>query len=149
MPSVPNPNLKPERARSEELAIEHKDAHGLIRLSLFNEIVKDALISQTGPLPVTPVQVGTFVQNVDRTRARGVELSVQRNDLLPRIDVSGSVTYADAITAKDIIFPAAVGKLIPSVSPLEGDAGHDMAANRSDFADRGGALCEPQLRRAR
>ena len=113
--AVPNPNLRPERARSEELAIERHDDHGLIRLALFNELVKDALISQTGPLPVVPVQVGSFVQNVDRTRARGVELSVQRTNLLPRIDVSGSVTYADAITTKDTAFPAAVGKLIPSV----------------------------------
>jgi len=113
--SVPNPNLRPERARSEELALERKDSHGSIRLSLFNEVIRDALISQTGPLPVTPVQTGTFVQNVDRTRARGIELAVQRSNVVPRVDLSGSVTYADAITSKDTAFPAAVGKLLPSV----------------------------------
>jgi iron complex outermembrane receptor protein len=31
------------------------------------------------------------------------------------VDVSGSVTYADARTVKDTIFPAAVGRLLPSV----------------------------------
>jgi iron complex outermembrane receptor protein len=117
--SIPNANLRPERARALELAVERHDTHGTVRLSLFNEVVKDALISQTGPLavtpPVTPAPVGTFVQNVDRTRARGVELAVQRTGILPRVDVSGSVTYADAITSKDTLFPAAVGKLIPSV----------------------------------
>ena len=113
--SVPNPNLRPERARSEELALEQHDRHGTIRLSLFNEVIDDALISQTGPLAVTPIQVGTFVQNVDRTRARGVELAVARTDVVPRVDVQASVTYADAITSKDTIFPAAVGKLLPSV----------------------------------
>lgn len=114
VPAVPNPNLKPERALSEELAIEHHDAHGSIRLSVFNESIKDALISQTGPLPGT-AQFGTFVQNVDRTRARGIELAIQRTDLLPRFDLSGSVTYADATTRKDTVFPAAEGKLLPQV----------------------------------
>ena len=112
-PSIPNPNLKPERALSEELAIERHDDHGSIRLSFFNENVKDALISQLGPLPND--QTGTFVQNVDRTRARGIELATQRTDILPRLDLSGSVTYADAITSKDAAFPAAVGKLLPQV----------------------------------
>ncbi|WP_174296303.1 TonB-dependent receptor [Sphingomonas bacterium] len=113
--SVPNPNLRPERARSGELALEQHDRHGTIRLSLFDEVIDDALISQTGPLAVTPVQVGTYVQNVDRTRARGVELAVARTDVVPRVDIQGSVTYADAITSKDRVFPAAVGKLLPSV----------------------------------
>ncbi len=111
--AIPNPNLKPERALSEELAIERHDSHGSIRLSFFNENVKDALISQIGPLPGN--QTGTFFQNVDRTRARGVELAVRWTDILPRIDLSGSVTYADAITVKDKVFPAAEGKLLPQV----------------------------------
>jgi iron complex outermembrane receptor protein len=110
--AVPDPDLKPERALSEELAIERHDAHGSIRLSLFNEAVKDALISQTGTLDGAPA---TFVQNVDRTRARGMELAVQRTDLLPRFDLSGSVTYADAETRRDVAFPAAQGRLLPSV----------------------------------
>lgn len=115
VPALPNPNLRPERALSEELAIEHHDAHGTARLSFFNEVIQDALISQTGPLPVVPVQVGTFVQNVDRTRARGVELAVQRTDVVSRLDLSGSVTYADATTRRNAVLPASVGKLIPGV----------------------------------
>jgi iron complex outermembrane receptor protein len=110
--AIPDPNLKPERALSEELAIERHDAHGSIRLSLFNEVVKDALISQVGTLNGN---LSTFVQNVDRTRARGVELAVQRTDLLPRFDLSGSVTYADAETRKDAALPGAVDKLLPQV----------------------------------
>ncbi len=113
--AVPNPNLCPEHARSGELALEHQDAHGTFRLSLFDEVIDDALISQTGSLPVTPVQVGTFVQNVDRTRARGVEVAGTRTDVVRRVDLTGSVTYADAITSKDTAFPAAAGHLLPSV----------------------------------
>jgi len=114
-PSIPDPDLRPERARSAELAVEHHDARGSVRLSLFDEVVKDALISQIGALPTVPVTTGTFVQNVDRTRARGLELAVQRSDLLPRIDLSASLTYAGAVTSRDAAFPAAVGKLLPSV----------------------------------
>lgn len=113
--NLPNPNLRPERALSEELSVERKDEHGSVRLSVFNESIKDALISQTGPLAVVPAQVGTFVQNVDRTRARGVEFAFQHTDLVPRVDLSGSVTYADATTRADTVLPSAVGKLLPSV----------------------------------
>jgi iron complex outermembrane receptor protein len=110
--AVPDPNLRPERARSTELAIERADAKGSIRLSLFNEVVDDALISQSG---LINGRAANFVQNVDRTRARGVEFAVVRNDVIPRVDLSGSVTYADATTRVDAAFPAAVGKLIPTV----------------------------------
>ena len=109
---VPNPNLRPERALSEELAIERHDDHGSMRLSLFNESVKDALISQVGQLNGAAL---SFVQNVDRTRARGIEAAFQRTDIVPRIDLSGSVTYADATTRSDVDLPGAVGKLLPSV----------------------------------
>jgi len=113
----PNPGLAPERARSGELALEHRSARGVIRLALFNEVIDNALISQTGTF--TPVggvpTAATFVQNVDRTRARGLELAVEQIDVIPHVDVSGSVTYADAITSKNTAFPAAVGKLLPSV----------------------------------
>lgn len=113
--SVPNPDLRPERALSEELAIEHHDTHGNARLSLFNESIEDALVSQSGLLNGTST-IATFVQNVDRTRARGIELAFARISVarVP-VDVSGSVTYTDATTRKDTAFPAAVGKLLPSV----------------------------------
>jgi len=112
----PNPNLKPERAQSEELAVEYKIPKGVIRLSVFNEVVSDALISQTGTLttPTGNFNV-SFVQNIDRTRARGIEFSLVRTDLVPRFDLSGSVTYADATTRADTVYPLAVGKLIPTV----------------------------------
>lgn len=112
--AVPDPNLRPERALSEELAVEHHDDRGTLRLSLFNEVVTDALISQSGPLNGTTT-LATFVQNVDRTRARGVEAAVVRTDIVPHFDLSGSVTYADATTRANSTFPASVGKRLPQV----------------------------------
>lgn len=115
VPAVPDPTLKPERALSEELAIERHDAQGWVRLSFFNEAIRNALVSQSGPLPDGSGTIATFVQNVDRTRARGVELAFERSDIVPRLDISGSVTYADARTMRDRAFPAAEGKLLPQV----------------------------------
>ena len=117
--AIPNPDLKPEHARSTELAIERTGAKGAIRLSLFNEVVTDALISQAG---TTGGVTASFVQNVDRTRARGIEFAFVRNDVIPRFDLSGSVTYADATTRADAAFPAAVGKRIPTVPEWKANA---------------------------
>ena len=108
--AVPNPNLKPERATSEELAIEHRG----IRLSLFNEVIDDALLSQLAPLNGGPV-LATFVQNVDRVRTRGVEIAFDRPDLLPRFDLSGSATLVDPRVLSDPAFPTATGKRPPQV----------------------------------
>jgi iron complex outermembrane receptor protein len=124
----PNPDLRPERARSVELAAEYRDAHGLLRLSLFNEVIDGALISQTAPVSVvqpngTTITTPTsFVQNVDQTRARGIEIAIDRRGVLPGLDLSGSVTYADAITSRNTVFPASVGKLLPSVPRWKANA---------------------------
>jgi iron complex outermembrane receptor protein len=124
----PNPNLAPERARSAELAAEYRDAHGLVRLALFNEVIDGALISQTAPVSVvqpngaTITATTSFVQNVDQTRARGVELAIDRRDVVQGVDLSGSVTYADAITSRNAVFPVSVGKLLPSVPRWKANA---------------------------
>ncbi len=113
----PNPGLLPEQATSYELALEKQSDTGSLRLSVFSEVVRDALISQLNVARNT-----TFIQNVDRTRAEGVELTGSRRGLLPNIDVTGSLTYVNAVTAKDTAFPAAVGKLLPSVPHWKGSA---------------------------
>ena len=113
----PNPSLKPEQANSVELAVEKRAAMGGVRVSLFSEVIKDALISQLNA--ATNV---TYVQNVDRTRAWGVEVAADRQNVLQGVDVSASVTYVDAITSRDTVFPAAVGKLLPSVPHWKGSA---------------------------
>jgi iron complex outermembrane receptor protein len=112
--AVPNPVLRPERALSEELALEHADAHGTIRLSLFNEAIADALLSQTAPVN-GGAQLASYVQNVDRVRTRGIELAFDRRDLLEGFDLAGSVTLVDPKIRADAAFPAAIGKRPPQV----------------------------------
>jgi len=111
---TPDPNLKPEKAWSGELAVERTLDKGRVRVSLFHETINDALISQTALFPGTQTSV-SFVQNIGRTRTNGVELVAEKHDLVPRFDLSGSVTFADPKIASDPGFPAAVGKLIPQV----------------------------------
>ena len=48
--TVPNPNLKPERASSYELAAERRTDSGLLRVSFFEEDITSALLSQSAPL---------------------------------------------------------------------------------------------------
>jgi iron complex outermembrane receptor protein len=111
---TPDPNLKPEKAWSGELAVERSIPDGRVRLSLFHESIKDALISQTALFPGTQTSV-SFVQNIGRTRTNGAELVVEKGNLVPRFDLTGSVTFADPKIVSDPAFPSAVGKLIPQV----------------------------------
>jgi iron complex outermembrane receptor protein len=113
--TVPNPNLKPEKAISAEFAVERKIPDGRIRLSLFHESIKDALISQSAPLVAGSTTLFNYVQNIGRTRTNGLELAIDKRNLLPRFDISGSFTLADPKIVSDPIFAAAEGKLIPQV----------------------------------
>jgi iron complex outermembrane recepter protein len=133
--TVPNPNLKPEHANSYELAAERKTKDGRIRVSLFQEDITNALLSQSAPLVPGSNTLFSFVQNVDRTRVRGIELVADQNDVIfDGLNLSGSLTYADGHTVKDTAFPAAVGKFIPQLPKLRGTA---VATYRPEWLDEG------------
>jgi iron complex outermembrane receptor protein len=121
--TVPNPNLKPEHANSYEVAVEYKVDDTRVRLSLFREDLTNALLSQSAPLVAGSTTLYSYVQNVDRTRAQGVELVASQGDaFFDGLDLSGSLTYVDGHTIKDTAFPAAVGKFIPQLPKLRGEA---------------------------
>jgi len=111
----PNPNLRPEQALSEELAIQRGGERNFVRLSVFNEIINDALLSQSAPLIPGSTTLFSYVQNVDRVRTYGTELAFQQSDVLPNLDLSGSVTWVDPRIRADAAFPAAVGKRPPQI----------------------------------
>lgn len=114
--TVPDPDLRPERARSAELAGQWSDSAGHVRLSLFRESIRDALISQTAPLVPGSTALFSFVQNVERVRTTGLELAFERRGLLaPQLDVSGSATLVRPKVVEDVAFPAAEGKDLPQV----------------------------------
>jgi iron complex outermembrane receptor protein len=116
----PSPNLKPEKAYSEELAVTRKFPDGKIRLSLFEEDMRDMLVSQLNSIAGTTT-TASFVTNVDKVRNRGAELAWQKDNFpFERVDVFGSVTYVDSVILSDPTFvgtngSTAVGKRVPYV----------------------------------
>jgi iron complex outermembrane recepter protein len=105
--AVPNANLKPERVFSGEAMIERHLTNGSLRLSLFQENTRDALISQSTLL--NSIYTTTF-QNVNAVRNRGVEFVAERHDLLVRgLDLSNSVTYVDSRILSDPGFRSSAG----------------------------------------
>jgi iron complex outermembrane receptor protein len=116
-----NPFLSPESVLSGELALERHTDNGTIRLSVFDEYVSNALISQTSNIPgfATPV---SFTQNVGKTRETGAEIVAQQKDVFIRgLDLSGNLTYVNARILSDPSYvpttpgATAVGKQTPYV----------------------------------
>ncbi len=117
--AVPNPNLQPEQALSSELSAERDWSNASVRLSVFDERIHNTLISQTG-VPTGANTTATFVQNVDRTHATGVELVADRRDaFIPGLELSGWATFVDARIDRDAL-PTAVGKQLPQLPRLRG-----------------------------
>ncbi len=127
--AVPNPNLRPESILSEEIAIERRFTDGKVRLSVFNENVHDALISQLGYLAGNSGPTATFTTNVDSIRNTGVELAAQKNNvLIDGLETFGSVTYVDSRILSDPTFVSttgttAVGKRVPNIPAWRATAG--------------------------
>lgn len=97
----PNPNLRAEVALSKELAVERQiGPDGSVRVSLFDDEVRDAIISKntftpTGQLAQTPV-------NVERIRLSGVEVAARKDNVLFKgLELTGSVTWLNARVISD------------------------------------------------
>ncbi len=119
--SVPNPNLKPERDLSTEVSAERVWPDAALRVSVFDERVANALVSQSAPLVAGSTTLYSYVQNVDRTTATGIELVGDKaHFLVEGLQLSGWVTYVRAKTDKDPVLPAAVGKDLPQLPRLRG-----------------------------
>lgn len=117
--TVPNPNLRPETAESYDLSAERLvGANGRVRLSLFEENLKDDLLSQSAPLVPGSSTLFSYVQNIDKVRTRGAEIVADGIDVGHHVELGGSVTYADARIERDAAFAAAVGKRLPGLPRL-------------------------------
>lgn len=133
-----DPNLKPEDVVSGEISASYLSGDTDLRLTLFQETVKDLLISQNAYLDAQQTLTASFVQNLDKTRQRGAELAVVRRKLLLRgLEFSGSLTYVDAEILENgrYVAPAStpgatsVGKRTPYVAKWRATA---LATYRPD-----------------
>jgi iron complex outermembrane receptor protein len=119
----PDPNLEPDNDLAAELRVAGSFWWGVGRLSLFQDDVHDAIISQFLPLVSGSPTLYSYLSNVDHVRARGVEGSFQASDLFtPGFDLAGSATYLDARTLAlsgraSATAPAgsAIGKFLPNI----------------------------------
>ena len=95
-----NPLLKPEQDFSGEINIERKWFDGRARLTLFDERVNQALISQTNLVtnPNTGVQTPTTtISNVQAIGMKGVELAAEKNNMfIDKLQLFGSMTWVDS-----------------------------------------------------
>jgi iron complex outermembrane receptor protein len=93
----PNPNLRPEVALSKELSFERRiGPDGSVRLSLFDEEVRDAIISQNLFIPGT-AQLAQNVTNIERIRNSGVEFAARKDNFFFKgLELTASATWLNA-----------------------------------------------------
>ncbi|WP_213740984.1 TonB-dependent receptor [Bradyrhizobium sp. dw_411] len=135
-----NPNLTPEQDINGEVNIERKWNDGRIRLTLFEERVNNAIISQTTNVTnstggQTPT---TTIGNVQAIRLQGVELSGEKDNVgINGLKLFGSVTYVDSRILSDPTFVStiggttAVGKQVPNVPEWRSTLGVTYRPNES------------------
>ena len=124
----PAPNLKPDDDFSTELRAERRFERGRLQVALFNDDVRDAIISQFQPLVPGSSTLYSYLANVDRVRATGVEVTGGAADVgIAGLELSASVTYLDARVlalagrASATAAPdAAVGRFLPNIPRWRG-----------------------------
>jgi iron complex outermembrane recepter protein len=124
----PAPDLRPDNVVATELRLARNFSRGMVQVALFQDNVRDAIISQFLPLAPNSNTLFSYLSNVDRVRARGTEVVFGARDLGVRgVEVNGSVTYlsarilalsgrASATAPAD----AAIGKFLPNIPEWRG-----------------------------
>lgn len=109
---VNDPNLAPEKSITTEVSVEQDFGNGLLRTTVFNEDTRDALYSQL----ISGSTTVSRVQNVDAVNTKGVEIAYNGMGVfVPKLDFSGSVTYADSKIVSNPTLASSEGKLQPRV----------------------------------
>jgi iron complex outermembrane receptor protein len=113
-----NPNLKPEDGLASELSGEYFVDKGRLRVSLFQERIKNAIFSQIGFItnPITDVtSQSTFISNVGEIDTYGVEVSGEKTDVVIRgLDILGNFTWVDSRIEDNRAADAAAAALGPT-----------------------------------
>jgi len=106
-----DPSLRPERSYAKEVTAERDfriaASTGTLRASLFEDDVRDTILSQTNILVIPNV---TNIQNIDRVRTRGIEFYASINDVaIKGLDLTGSITFAHSRIIENTNNPAVIG----------------------------------------
>jgi hypothetical protein len=138
-----NPNLKQEDALASELSGEYFVDKGRLRVSLFQERIKNAIFSQTGLITNQAVQ-STFISNVGEIDTYGVEVPAEKTDaVIKGLDIIGNMTWVDSrIDNNHAAHPAAAALgPMPSKSQRGGSIDRQTSTQTPHVAgERGGHL---------
>lgn len=113
-----DPDLAPERSWTSELSLVNEFGHGSTRCTVFFEETRDALYSQVN---VAAGGTVSTIQNVDRVRTRGAELTGEWR-AHETLKISGSVTWAHSRVLENDAFPASEGAAQPRVPEWRANA---------------------------
>lgn len=109
-----DPNLKPEKSWTSELSYEQDFGTVLLRATGFYEVVRDSLYSERTAVGSSVI---TRIVNVGKIATPGVELSVQSDDMIDGLDISGSLTYADSRIKENDGYVSVPGDTIGKYQP--------------------------------
>lgn len=108
-----DPDMKPEINDAKELSFIRETDLGSLRLSLFEDDIRNAIFQQQQTIGAVTV---TTVQNVERVRTRGIEAAFQFRDVwIEGFDLQASAAFSHAKTVQNPAFPASEGKYWPRV----------------------------------
>lgn len=116
---VNDPNLEPEVSDALDLTVEYQPAFGRVRLSLFQDDIRDTIWNQVNVF-VFPSR--NTVQNIDRVRTRGIETAVTIDSVfIDTLAIEGSIAYASSHILRNDNHPDYVGNRWPRVPDLRGN----------------------------
>ena len=107
-----DPNLRPEKNDAKELALLHETGASSLRLSLFEDNIKDAIFKQT---VAAGAGTASVYMNVDKVRTRGLEIAYSQKDILPGFDLTASAAFLNSRILKNAVTPESVGKRWPGL----------------------------------
>jgi len=125
--SLSDPNLKPETSNALDLSAEKDWMQHRVRVSLFHDDVRDAILRQTDTT-VTPNR--TYVSNVDRVKTTGAELAWSAQDwLFAGLALQANAAFTRAKVVANARDPQSVGTWWLRVPRTRGNL---LAAYRPD-----------------
>ena len=105
--TLSDPHLKPETSNALDLSAEKDWMQHRVRVSLFHDDVRDAILRQTDTT-VSPSK--TYVSNVDRVKTTGVELAWSAQDwLLAGLTLEANAAFTRAKVVANARDPQSVG----------------------------------------
>ena len=115
--TLSDPNLQPETSDAVELSAEKTWESQHLRVSLFHDDVKDAILRQSTAdatvcqTTATGATSYTCVQNVDRVKTTGIEFAWQAQDLfLSGLSLDATLAFTNSKVTANAKDPASVGK---------------------------------------